>query len=223
MSYIFDRLKQHTQDFQDLLSTNLDPVDEGHDYPWLNDVYTGCNIRRAHLDVVDSTDHRKLYMMHLCLFPATTSKAPVYGFDLIAGPNKITGAFHDFSPIVEKHKLNKEFKRMVEDYSWSKTRTLPQWAEMIFSKHIVTASNIKDHDEIERVLSLSLDTLSLYINTLKEEKIDDTIDSTVLQNIYCHYQKQNPHTPRVMNSLGFDAETVRDFIDNCLFPEIEYS
>jgi hypothetical protein len=30
----------------------------------------------------------------------------------------------------------------------------------------------------------------------------------------------NPHTPRVMASLGLNEEDVRVFIQECLFPEI---
>jgi hypothetical protein len=45
-------------------------------------------------------------------------------------------------------------------------------------------------------------------------------DTTLVQNYYAYNQKQNPHTPRVMTSLGLDEEDVNTFIQNCLFPEI---
>ncbi len=40
------------------------------------------------------------------------------------------------------------------------------------------------------------------------------------QNRYCYYQKQNPHTPKVMESLGLPADDVKHFIEDCLFPEV---
>ena len=40
------------------------------------------------------------------------------------------------------------------------------------------------------------------------------------QNRYAHFQKQNPHTPRVMKSLGLDPEAVDEFQEKCLFPEL---
>jgi hypothetical protein len=40
------------------------------------------------------------------------------------------------------------------------------------------------------------------------------------QNYYCENQKQNPHTPKVMVSLGLSEEDVQVFIQDCLFPEI---
>jgi hypothetical protein len=46
------------------------------------------------------------------------------------------------------------------------------------------------------------------------------MDTTSYQNYYCDNQKQNPHTPRVMVSLGLSEEDVKVFIQECLFPEI---
>jgi hypothetical protein len=86
---------------------------------------------------------------------------------------------------------------------------------------MVAAGNISEADELQKVLSLSLYTLRHYLNSLavlcdKPEECNYTAE----QNRYCYFQKQNPHTPKVMGSLGFNADTVRCFIDTCLFPEI---
>ena len=43
------------------------------------------------------------------------------------------------------------------------------------------------------------------------------------QNYYCENQKQNPHTPKVMVSLGLSEEDVQVFIQDCLFPEIQHN
>jgi len=43
------------------------------------------------------------------------------------------------------------------------------------------------------------------------------------QNNYAHHQKQNPHTPRVMKTLGLDSDDVDSFIKKCLFPEVKWS
>ena len=40
-----------------------------------------------------------------------TNGGSIYGFDIIAGKNKVTGAFHDFSPLLQKeHPLTEWFK-----------------------------------------------------------------------------------------------------------------
>ena len=41
------------------------------------------------------------------------------------------------------------------------------------------------------------------------------------QNYYCHNQQQNPHTPRVMKSLGLNEADVELFCTDALFPKIK--
>ena len=64
---------------------------------WINRVWKNEYIRRAHIDVVDARKTKGLWMMHVCIFPELTNDGPIYGFDVIAGAKKMTGAFHDFS------------------------------------------------------------------------------------------------------------------------------
>jgi hypothetical protein len=228
MSLIFDRLEEHAGNLQSILNSRLLRSDETHDFPWDNLVYNGKGSRRAHIDIVDKRKEKKLYMMHLCVFPSIYSSAPIYGFDLIAGPNKVTGAFHDFSPIKCDHPLNDIFYNRVKGYSWSKKRELPEWAKAIFSENMVSAGNIRDSKELDEVLNLSVCNLLEYLDYLEgeteivssAEQLKIITDYTEAQNRYCHFQKQNPHTPRVMESLGYDPDTVNRFIQTCLFPEI---
>ena len=65
---------------------------------WVNRVWRNDHVRRAHIDVVDARESKGLWMMHVCVFPVIQNDGPIYGFDVIAGKNKMTGAFHDFSP-----------------------------------------------------------------------------------------------------------------------------
>lgn len=220
MSLIFDQLLQHANDFQSILDT-LDKSNELHNFPWDNLVYTSSYIRRAHLDIVDKRAERKLLMMHLCIFPPIDSNAPIYGFDLIAGPNKVTGAFHDFSPCNNtEHPLNELFATEVKKHTWSKQRDLPDWAKKIFSPYMVAAGNIKEVTELSDVLELSKRNLIMYIEWMKNNYVPSNNNYKQEQNNYCINQKQNPHTPRVMESLGYDHNTVHTFINTCLFPEL---
>jgi hypothetical protein len=97
-------------------------------------VYSGAKFRRAHLDIIDARETKGLYMMHLCIFPHTNDPAPIFGFDVIAGAKKVTGAFHDFSPIEPDHVLMDLFTSRVTGLEWSKPRELPDWARAIFSE-----------------------------------------------------------------------------------------
>jgi hypothetical protein len=91
---------------------------------------------------------------------------------------------------------------------------------------MVAAGNIRTDDELEEVLELSKRSLLYYMDNLyglHDEGYDamtKKYDFTKQQNWYCQNQKRNPHTPRVMESLGYDTETVQKFIQECLFPEV---
>jgi hypothetical protein len=229
MSIIFEKLIKHAETFKTILKNNAILSDETHPFDWENKIYSSAYIRRAHLDIIDVRETKKLYMMHLCVFPRTWDPAPIYGFDLIAGPNKVTGAFHDFSPSGDpNHPMSQWFGDEVKKHSWSKVRELPDWAKNIFSDNMVAAGNIKTEFELDEVLDLSKRSLEYYMKGLYKYKVLGTYESklkgpnyTDQQNKYCKNQKRNPHTPRVMASLGFDEVTIKNFIENCLFPEIE--
>jgi len=187
---------------------------------WVNRVWTSSSYRRAHIDVVDARETKGLWMMHCCIFPHTHNPAPIYGFDVVAGRNKMTGCFHDYSAAGDTlHPMIEWFGEYVERLEWRKPRELPDWAKRIFSPHMVAAGNVKDETELDQITQMARDTLSHYLATVAETN-NTVLDTTTHQNYYCDNQKQNPHTPRVMASLGLDEEDVRVFIQECLFPEI---
>lgn len=187
---------------------------------WVNRVWTSEKYRRAHVDVVDARESRGLWMMHCCIFPHLTDPSPIYGFDVIAGKNKITGCFHDYSPAgAHRHPMMDWFANYVDNLEWRKERKLPEWAERIFSSNMVAAGNVQDEGELEQIMAMAKDTLEHYLSTVGETK-GLAEDTTAAQNFYAQNQKQNPHTPRVMTSLGLNEDDVRVFIQECLFPEI---
>jgi hypothetical protein len=226
MSTIFNKLKSHAEDLNKILEQRAFLTEADAAYSWNTRSYTNCWFRRANLDIIDATESKKLWMMHLCVFPHVYDAAPIYGFDIIAGTNKVTGAFLDFSPIGE-HPLNSWFTEFVEPTRWSKPRELPEWARNIFSNNMVAAGNINTDFELDVVLELSKKSLLHYVDSIKQHRPAVTYDEMVAnndftkqQNYYCQQQKHNPHTPRVLNSLGFGEQEVHDYIHKELFPEI---
>ena len=226
MSTIFNKLTSHAEEVNSLLAQRafLNATDTA--YTWNTRSYTNCWFRRANLDIIDAIESKKLYMMHLCVFPHTYDSAPIYGFDIIAGTNKVTGAFLDFSPIGD-HAYNPWFLDFVEPTRWSKPRELPEWARNIFSPHMVAAGNINTDFEMDVILELSKKSLLHYVDNINKHrpamKYEDMVaqyDFTNQQNYYCQQQKQNPHTPRVLSSLGFKEQEIHDYIHKELFPEI---
>jgi len=187
---------------------------------WVNRVWSSDSYRRAHIDVVDARETKGLWMMHCCVFPHIHNPAPIFGFDVIAGKNKITGCFIDYSPTTDKqHPMIEYFAEEVSRYEWIKKRELPDWAQRIFSQHMVAAGNVKEESELSQIASLANILVNHYVETVGETN-HMVADSTFEQNYYAQNQKQNPHTPKVMTSLGLDEEDVRVFIQDCLFPEI---
>lgn len=187
---------------------------------WVNRVWTSDKYRRAHVDVVDTRDSKGLWMMHCCIFPHTHNPAPIFGFDVIAGKNKITGCFHDYSKAGDpNHPMMQWFAEQVSQLEWRRERQLPEWATNIFSKSMIAAGNVQDQAELEQIFETVKTTISHYLSTVSETN-NTAEDTTEAQNYYAINQKCNPHTPRVMASLGLDPEDIRVFIQDCLFPEI---
>ena len=188
---------------------------------WVNRVWTSDRYRRAHIDIVDARETKGLWMMHCCVFPHTHNPAPIYGFDVIAGKNKITGCFHDFSPAGDlDHPLIDWFAEQAQLLQWNKTRKLPDWAERIFTTSMIAAGNVQDEEELDQIFAIANRTIKHYLNAVAETN-NTASNTTEAQNYYAINQKQNPHTPRVMASLGLSEEDVSVFIQECLFPEIK--
>jgi len=225
MSKVWDTLI----DIQKLLEDNFERtgievfesgMDRFNQPGWSNRVWTSSKYRRAHVDVVDARDTKGLWMMHCCIFPHLHNPAPIYGFDVIAGKNKITGCFHDYSKAGDPdHPMMQWFHDEVSKLEWRRERALPEWATNIFSGSMVAAGNVQDETELKQITDLARTTVAHYLGTVAET--NNTVASTKYeQNYYAQNQKCNPHTPRVMASLGLDEEDVRVFIQECLFPEI---
>ena len=190
---------------------------------WINRVWANDHVRRAHIDVVDARESHGLWMMHVCCFPVLTNDAPIYGFDVIAGKNKMTGAFHDFSASSggDDHPMIDWYRDAVADFIPSKKRELPEWAQNIFSDSMIAAGNVRTDEEATAIVDLALANLRVWFDSVPEYSGNASSEFTAgAQNYYCHNQQQNPHTPRVMKSLGLAEADVDEFCTNALFPKI---
>ena len=211
----------------DAHGTEIDEPGMAHfnraDGGWINRVWENEHVRRAHIDVVDARDSKGLWMMHVCVFPQLNNNGPIYGFDVIAGKSKMTGAFHDFSASSggEDHPMVQWYQSAVQDFVPEKKRELPEWATNIFTPSMIAASNVKE-EEATVIIQLALDNLETYFDSIGQYTGEGDRDLTIAsQNYYCHNQQQNPHTPRVMKSLGLDEADVDKFCTDMLFPKIK--
>jgi phycocyanobilin:ferredoxin oxidoreductase len=229
MSIIWDRLIECQDEIINIFNEKAKEVQEdGLDYfnrpdsGWINRVWANDNVRRAHIDVVDARDTKGLWMMHVCIFPTLDNPAPIYGFDVIAGKNKMTGAFHDFSPSADpNHDMIQGYYESVEHFVPEKQRELPEWARNIFTGKMLAAGNVKTEEEATEIIRIATDNLRAYFDEVGATKGEG--DPTIVaacQDYYCHNQQQNPHTPNVMKSLGLPEEDVDKFCKDMLFPKL---
>ena len=227
---IWERLIKWKDETIDVLNKHLVEYNEpgmerfnNDEFGWVNRTWKNENIRRAHVDVVDVRESKKLWMMHVCLFPNTTNGGPIYGFDVIAGKNKVTGAFHDFSPLLKKeHELTKWFCDETQHFKPSKERELPDWAKRIFSPGMIAAGNVTEEKELDEICDIAVGNLHGYISRIGKYNGDSDKDEVIkAQNFYCENQQQNPHTPRVMQSLGLPENDIKVFCSDNLFPTIK--
>jgi|SRR5210317_252116 len=227
---IWERLIKCKDEIVATLNVNCEEyIEEGMlrfnnaDYGWVNRTWKNKNIRRAHVDVVDVRHTKKLWMMHVCLFPELTNGGPIYGFDIIAGEKKVTGAFHDFSPLLKKeHSLTRWFLEETKWFKPSKERELPDWAKAIFSGGMIAAGNVTEEKELNQICTLAVSNLNSYIDKIGDFNDDSDRDEVIkAQNYYCEHQQKNPHTPRVMQSLGLPEDDIKLFCSDNLFPIIK--
>ena len=227
MSIIWNRLIDCQNEIIEIFEKNATEYDEPglahfNNDTWVNRVWANNNVRRAHIDVVDARESKGLWMMHVCLFPVLNNDGPIYGFDVIAGKTKMTGAFHDFSASSDpNHPMIEGYKEAVADFVPKKQRQLPEWATNIFTDKMLAAGNVNTIEEAVSIIELAQDNLRAYFDEIGEfTGYGDRDLVTASQNYYCHNQQQNPHTPRTMKSLGLNEADVDKFCTDMLFPKI---
>lgn len=224
MSLVWDKMIPLSQNILQALEQNTDDelkytAEQGDGYLWENYIFTNRNYRRAHVEIVDAREAKKIWVMHMTIFPELDDPTPIFGFDVVCGANKITGAFHDFTYNGQCDVYNWFIDRSSK-LEWNKPRVLPDWAVQIFSPGMIAAGNISEEEELDKLADLAIESLHVYLyNVGQVEKTGESYKERY--NHYCKFQKKNPHTPAMMINLGIDETVFRNFMDEILFPEIE--
>lgn len=222
MTLAWDKISKLAADLEEKFNANGEALegDLDNQYKWHNILWTSSRYRRAHVEVVDFRETHNIYILHSTVFPHFNDPSPIWGFDAVCGPNKITGAFHDFSITGDPNSFMwLWFNAQVKGLEWNKPRELPDWAKQIFSPAMVAAGNLQDEAEIDQLCNTALTTLDFYLKNVGLDQ-QDVADYHMAQNRYCQYQKKNPHVIRSMVSMGVDHITMERFVNEVLFPEV---
>ena len=222
MSRVWDKIETLAKHLESKFNATGEPIKSTavDDYKWHNQLWSAPRYRRAHVEIVDNRETHKIFILHCTVFPHFNDPSPIWGFDAVCGPNKITGAFCDFSSAGNpSHYMMQWFADEANKYGWLKPRDLPEWARSIFSPSMVAAGNIREGKELDDLYQLALDSLDYYLKNVGNTQ-QDAADFHMAQNRYCRYQKQNPHVIKSMIRMGVEEDKMKRFVSEVLFPEV---
>jgi len=220
MTAVWDKIEELAKKFEDRFNATGEPITGNLDYEWHNQLWASPRYRRAHIEIVDNRESHNIYILHCTVFPHFNDSSPIFGFDAVCGPNKITGAFCDYSSAGDpSHPMMHWFANETLYYNWQRPRNLPEWASSIFSPAMVAAGNVRIGEELDNLCELATRTLDYYLKHVGNTQ-QDLADYHMAQNRYCHYQKQNPHVIKSMVAMGVEESKMKKFVSEILFPEV---
>lgn len=205
-----DYLNQLANNFQQMVLKTPDVKDIfTEDFGWINYRYESSLFRLAH---IERYSDKNIEVLHFTTFPHKWSPEPIFGFDVIATENRVTGCYMDLSPGLKDYQFD-------ATADFKDRKPLPEWATVFSDKFIM----LKPHsdDEFIRFCDWVLDRYDWYLNSIlwlerKVENIDDVVEK---QNTYCHIQATNPRTFSALKAK-IGEEKARYFMENILFPKI---
>lgn len=217
---LFDQVESCYHQIKDKFLDSGTAISGSYTSPYIYDFeWESLRFRRAHISIVDARETKKLYLLHVTVFPHTNDPSPIYGFDIVCGPSKVSGAFHDFSVAGDKTSpMCLWFNDKVSTEEWNKPRELPEWGKQIFSPAMVAIGAVGGR-ELDKFIKLGLETLDYYLSNIGLGQ-QSGFDYHMAQNRYCRYQKQNPRTPASLQHLGLTEQQAKEYIEEHLFPEI---
>jgi hypothetical protein len=186
---------------------------------WEDKFWKSDNIRKCHLKTIDRREDKNLWLMHINIFPQPNVLLPILGFDIVAGPSKISGAFFDYSTPFD-HPYLDYLEMTSKSLRWKKERDIPDWGKVIFSPDMIAAGNVREGVELDQLLEATFDLTRNYVENIKTNSFAVEMDLRQYHNMYCSQQKKNPHLHNSILNLGVSAEAKDNYIDRILFEEI---
>lgn len=227
MTELWDRLNGYAQYIENQFNEyfekyeNPNYTEDMHFKDWSDQFWHSDEVYKAHLKTIVPADGKGLWLMHVNIFPEVGYELPILGFDIVAGPKKITGSFMDYSPLHGySHPYHDYMKTTTSKLKWIKPRELPPWAQEIFSENMIAVGNINTEEELEQFIEVTSDLLDHYLDNLEANAFDSGRDTRPILNKYCENQKKNPHLHRSILAMGISEEDKDRYVNNVLFEEI---
>ena len=226
-SPLFDRLRDLSQTIIGVFDSYMTRYDNPKHIAdlngWEDHFWQSQYIRKAHLKTIEPVGNNKLWLMHINVFPRCDINLTIFGLDIVANPNKISGCFCDYSPITEgSHPYLDKFKLETQGLSWTRAREMPDWAQEIFSENIVGAGSIREGEETDQLCQMALNLATFYCmemgNPVYRRGLD--LDTKEAQNKYCRNQKMNRMLHSSILAMGISEERKNQYVENVLFEEI---
>lgn len=190
---------------------------------WQDWFWTSDKIRKAHLKIIEPAGkNRKMWLMHMNVFPAYDMDIPIFGLDIVATPNKISGCFCDFSPTNDsdsQQEFMSFFKNLTQNLEWKRERELPPWAEEIFSEDMIAAGAVREGDEANQLVAAAQTLLDFYLDTIDKKSSIDGVNTKDAQNKYCINQKMNKLLHTSIVAMGISEEDKDQYVNDVLFEE----
>lgn len=226
-SELFDRLRDLSVELRNLFSRSMtlydNPKHTADLEGWSDWFWSSDTIRKAHLKTIEPVGKNKLWLMHINIFPQFNINLPIFGLDIVANPQKISGCFCDYSPITKgSHPYLDKFKLETEGLSWTRAREMPDWAQEIFSENIVGAGSIREGEETDQLCQMALNLATFYCMEMNNPQYQKTfsLDTRKAQNKYCRNQKMNRMLHSSILAMGISEERKNQYVENVLFEEV---
>lgn len=226
-SELFDRLRKLSAELIAVFDRSMTRYDNPQHTAdlegWSDWFWTSDTIRKAHLKTIEPVGKNKLWLMHINIFPQFDVDLPIFGLDIVANPNKISGCFCDYSPLTDRsHPFLDKFKMETAGLTWTRAREMPDWAQEIFSPNIVGAGSIREGEETDQLCQMAFNLASFYCMEMDNpvhQKVAG-LNTKDAQNKYCRNQKMNKMLHGSILAMGISEERKNQYVENVLFEEV---
>lgn len=207
MTDYIELLDKTARQLNHIISAQPDVIPmETPEYGWENHRHSSPQFRMAHVEIFNQD---RFMVVHCCVFPHVSDPAPIFGFDVIASQNKVTGVFLDLSPTVEE-------PGKFHNLTFKQQRERPQWGD-IFSQNWIACR--PDKTEMMSIVAESQRLLKHYLTNIINKRTAPVDAIREGQNRYCKQQQQNEHTLKALKNL-IGPSRAREFMNTILFPTV---